>query len=120
MIIRMTVLDNDFTDFLESFAKNLQVKIMCDYSARRNVRKTVEIFSKSANGKILTDEDKSFIYSQVNKAFSDYANRVISDDKEKHYLISNFFVEIVDSFQEKWENDEYVYYFSKSCAVITQ
>lgn len=120
MIIRMTVLDNDFTDFLESFTKNLQVKIMCDYSARRNVRKTVEIFSKSANGKILTDEDKNFICSQVNKAFSDYVNRVISDDKEKHYLISNFFVEIVDSFQEKWENDEYVYYFSKSCAVVTQ
>lgn len=121
MIIRMTVQDNDFVEFLASFAKNLKAKIIFDDNTLKTLEKTVEIFAKSSHDLVVTDEDKSFICSQVNKAFSDYVNRVISDDEQtKHYLISNFSVEIVDSFQEKWENGEYVYYFSNSNVVITQ
>lgn len=118
MIIRMTVLDNNYEFFLENFAKKkLETKILFG----DDVRKIIRIFAESSHGLVVTDEDKSFICSQVNKAFSNYVNRIISiNEQTKHYLISNFFVEIVDSFQEKCENGEYVYYFSNSNVVIAQ
>lgn len=122
MIIKMTVHDNDFAEFLESFAKNLKAKMICNDNSTRDDRcKTVDIFSKSANDEVLTDEDESFICSQVNEIFSKYLSQTyFLNEETKHYLISNFCVEIVDSFQEKWENGECVYYFSNSIAVIAQ
>lgn len=124
MIIRMTVQDNDYEFFLVNFAKSLANGFTNNYfidSSIENIRKTLSILNKPAgNDEAITEEDKNFIYLYINEAFSRYLKRSDLDHQIQQYLLLSFYIEIVDSFQEKWENSEYVYYFSNSNVAIVQ
>lgn len=112
MIIRMTVQDNDYQFELKDFARKLPSRLKVNSDIKTYTKLTI-LFSPN-------ETDKLYILKRINRIWIEYINNLWDDEQIKHYLISNFFVEIVDSFQEKRENGEYVYYFSNSNVVIAQ
>lgn len=112
MIIRMTVQDNDYQFELKDFARKLLPKLKANSDIKAYTKLTT-LFSPN-------ETDRLSILKKIKYIWIEYINNLWDDEQIKHYLISNFFIEIIDSFQEKWENNEYVYYFSNSNIVIAQ
>lgn len=118
MIIRMTVQDNDYWFELKDFASRLSSRLIANSDMETYI-KIITLF-RSNETERHTETDSSFVLKEINYIWSKYIDDLKYDEQIKHYLISNFFVEIINSFREKWENGEYVYYFSNSNVVITQ
>lgn len=120
MIIRMTIQDdNDYQKELKNFANDLLIKLLLASSDRETHNKIFTVFNSNETEEV-TIADKFFTLKEINCLWSKYIDCLNYDEQTEHYLISNFFIEIIDSFQEKWENGQYVYYFSNSGAVIAQ
>ena len=132
MIIRMTVHDNDFTGIIESFSRNLANKIMfardMDPDENPNDWYEKEFLPKKTirdiimNHEELTDEDKALMKAAVIIEWANYVPHAFHDDKEdsEDYLKRNFEVTISDTYVDKWENDEVVYYFTNPNLYISQ
>lgn len=132
MIIRMTVSDNDFTDVVEDFAKNLYGHLFAmpssdNYKPDEYVEKV--IFPKDKLRQILnpnncgmpTKEEKAFVCECVRKAWEAYLyNRYYSTDSNLGYLLKEFRVSTTYTMHDKWENGEVVYCFITQRVCLTQ
>lgn len=132
MIIRMTLNDNDFTQEIERFAKNLFDRLYWakdasfydnDYSKWYQVYKAQEELQKLLNPNItdsLTDEDKITIKAKVFLEWWDFVDGLNFKEDTKKYLKKDFECSISYDFKDKWENGEVVYYFTTNQKYITQ
>lgn len=140
MIIKMTVRDNDFAELLESFSKNLTMKLLTYYlknsklpedSIEEKLKKSREnfdnydrvntILNPNTDVKLKKNsEDYNFLKNTIEKEFEEYLiNKKVSKDS-KEYLLNNFKVEISYEMIDKLENGEVVYYFTTQNVFITQ
>ena len=132
MIIRMTLNDNDFTQKIERFAKNLFDRLYWakdvsfydnDYSKWYQAYKAQEELQKLLNPNItdsLTDEDKIAIKAKVFLEWWDFVDGLNFKEDTKKYLKKDFECSISYDFKDKWENGEVVYYFTTNQKYITQ
>ena len=138
MIIRLTVNDNDYSYFLETFAEgllsrinNLPAHISSDASiedklqAHKDWERTFDIINpNTTTADNITEDDKQFMCSRVKKAFEFYLSKSFSKDMDaehtREYLYSNFECSVGYDFKDMWENGEAVYYFSTANVIICQ
>lgn len=136
MIIRFTIHDNDFSDALKLFARQFYSKIVCrpisvnattgeTITMRKELNRWIELLHDP--DELLTPEDKEFVCNCVRIAWNDFADKVDQTYYSipglkctRKYFKENFDVEIVDSFQELWENGEVCYYFTTAQIFIIQ
>lgn len=133
MIIKLTVHDNDFSDWLVSYAKQM-------FYYRRNTKPVSEmtIEEKAAEvDRILAHDD---IFKMVNpntdeKITNEKATKIIKYIREefevflinkkvgestREYLLRELTITIQKSFTDRWENGEAIYWFQHSNQVINQ
>lgn len=140
MIIRITVNDNDFTEYLERFSKNLDskllslVEIICSddnipvdekINAHRDWDRTFKLLNPNCTtSKNITENDKAFMRQQINIAWELFISKhITSEDAEDNglkYLLDNFECNVGYDFKDMWENGEAVYYFTTAQMHITQ
>ena len=132
MIIRMTLNDNDFTQEIERFAKNLFDRLYWrkdvsfydnDYNKWYQAHKVQEELQRLLNPNItdsLTDEDKTAIKAKVFLEWWDFVDGLNFKEDTKKYLKKDFECSISYNFKDKWENGEVVYYFTTNQKYITQ
>ena len=129
MIIRVTVADNDFTNYLKSFLISFKKLKLTDTLTNNE---TTEFYMKffeynqkddyarnllsKDSTEVLSQDDKDFLLKYIEDLFS-FSVRAC---EYKKYLIDNFKIDILTSFVEKWENGECIYYFAKSGKYIEQ
>lgn len=144
MVIRLTVNDNDFTQVLEKYlnnkmfnltldlmdkAQNLQEKreankhdekVLKAYNDAMSVyadaeSKLREIFNVN-NHNQLTTEEKDFLEERLQTSFDYYIKRY----NKPQELLGKLKVKISDTFTDKWENGEVVYWLQSSNTVVIQ
>lgn len=132
MIIRMTVNDNDFGNFMvmDDFVKNLTLytfKVPEDieqYDSETQIALIREVMhvDKLLNPNVTeewTKEDRVLIEKRVKDAFSLFLKGKVKEDT-RNYLANNFQVRVVDYVEDKWENGEMYYWFQHSGMYICQ
>ncbi len=130
MIIKMTVTDNDFTQEIERFCKNLISDLLfktapkemsteetSEFYIKQN--KVLEILNPNITDK-LTDEDKATVISAVFKQWYEYVDTHNFSERIKKYLKENFVCNLLQRFTDRWENGESVYYFTTNQKWIVQ
>jgi hypothetical protein len=133
MIIKLTVHDNDFSDWLVSYAKQM-------FYYRRNTKPVSEMTSEEKAAevdRILAHDD---IFKMVNpntdeKITNEKATKIIKYIREefeaflinkkvgkstREYLLRELTITIQKSFTDRWENGEAIYWFQHSNQVINQ
>lgn len=132
MIIKITVKDNDFTQQLEQFAKELfkrlwltkdleyfngdRLKWLEAFDAQEEIRKLLN----PNITEVLTDEDKTVIKAKVFLEWCDFVDKLQKSDHTKKYLKDNFRCSVSFHFIDRWENGEAVYYFTTNQKFVTQ
>ena len=124
MIIRLTVKDNDFTEYIEPYMKNFVSyirELTSEFDMGENPTfeqlhswrqrdKEVNRVMNPNMSIILTDNDKKFIIEQVKRTFNIYfSNRFEQDTVE--YLMRSLDVKVLVRMEDKWENGEVFYWF---------
>lgn len=130
MIIRMTVNDNDFGNFMDDFVKNLTLYTFkvpedieqYDSETRIAIIREVMHVDKLLNLNVTeewTKDDRVLIVKRVKDAFSLFL-KVKAEENTRNYLASHFQVRVVDYVEDKWENGEMYYWFQHSGMYICQ
>lgn len=122
MIIKLTFNDNDFTDILYSFAKNMFINLTCGIKSSYS-REEYEKFNKLLNPNIceqLTEEDKKTIIKRCKEQIEEFIVHCTEKESEVVYLKQTLKVEIIETLEDKWENGEVVYWLQHSGAVVRQ
>lgn len=117
MIIKFTVGDNDYWRIMDTFAGQFS-SILVRKSPREESDKVSKLLNPNLT-KSYTEEDKTFLISEIKKMFKNFVESRV-DVEASDYLIDNFKVEIVNSMEDKWENNEMYYWFQHSDTVINQ
>jgi hypothetical protein len=131
MIIRMTVHDNDYTDVIESFCRDLKKKLLFYdeevYSTIKNFinkvwywdyrRKLVNLLNPNEDRK-LNKEEKKFICTEIIHLWEKYVSSTNLIDSID-YLINSFQVTITYRLNDEWKNNEVVYFFFDNDKFIT-
>lgn len=131
MILKMTFNDNDFTDLLFSFAKNLHVYATMGVKPTGSLsteelienRKDWKKYNDLLNPNIKathTEEEKEIILKRCKDKLEEYITYYATSERTKEYLKKNLKVEMLKSLEDKWENGEVVYWLQHSGAVVRQ
>lgn len=144
MIIRLTVNDNDFTQVLEKYLNNKIFNLTLDLMDRAQdlqekreshkddekvlsqyndaiskyadaESKLREIFNVN-NHNQLTTEEKEFLKERLQTSFDYYIKRY----NKPQELLGKLKVKISDTFTDKWENGEVVYWLQSSNTLVIQ
>ena len=116
MIIKMTVDDNDFSEILEKFGRNLSMNVLkcpdnieeLDSSIQISILKEIRLIDRLFNPNVTedhTEEEIQLIKKRVKDTFTLFIHKRVSEDTER-YLLDNFQVDVVKSMEDKWENGE--------------
>ena len=122
MIIRMTLDDNDFTEFIEKFADRLFLNLM--HYVPENPDDIIEM--NDAIAKLLVTQEKyspdiiAFCVGIIEELWYKYVKECSELKTDTEYLINKFKVSMSTTYEEKWENGEAVYYFTSNQHYITQ
>ena len=119
MIIRITINDNDFTHRLENISMGLMAKVSKNFLDKKDCDGYMKFYNL-ANPNItekLTKEQKKFMIDAVSSTISTIAKKTETPDHAK-YIEDNLKISIVDSYKDKWENGEVLYYFSKQNIIL--
>jgi len=120
MIIRITVNDNDFTEYLEQFAGDLELRSYYCKLIRKN-KFTHEHYVYDERFRQLfyntdkyTTELTKELCDMIKHSWEIFVKEILEledyqDDKTREYLIKNFKVKFQKSLTPKWENGEVVY-----------
>lgn len=117
MILRITVNDNDYTQCLEKVVPGLVIKAQHYLVSRagnaRTVWKNYKKFGDviDPNTETLTEKQKGFAVSVFRKTL-EYLIQKKFDAEHSKYILNDLRVSIVDTYEEKWENGEVLYYFT--------
>lgn len=122
MIVKITVKDNDFSDLLVDFCKNFWTYIVLgmdenDFEFDRHIR-----FRNMLNPneeRELTSDEKFALLKRIEDAFRQYITARKSEDTVK-YLMKHLTISIQNSFTDRWENGEAVYWLQHSGVVVNQ
>lgn len=128
MIIKMTVKDNDYSEILENFAKTILRFRFSEHLNSPDVDPKIQFLAIKRENKFeqltnpvkrdkLTDDEKKFVIEYIKDAFKVFA---VGNSSNSFLLLKQFNVIIKNSFIEKWENDECVYFLTRSNTIITQ
>lgn len=138
MIIKMTVHDNDFTEKIENFCKNLLADILLGEAENYDEMTLEEQFNwwkqhtriqtlmNPNNDDSLTHSQRFIICEEVKKLWYKYVDSHRMSDSTndeshvKQYLKKAFRVQINYQMTDRWENGETVYYFTTNQKFITQ
>lgn len=144
MIIRLTVNDNDFTQVLEKYLNNKIFNLTLDLMDRAQIlqekreankddekvlkayndamsayayaeSKLREIFNVNSHNQ-LTTEEKDFLKERLQTSFDYYIKRY----NKPQELVGKLKVKVSDSFTDKWENGEVVYWLQSSNTLVIQ
>ena len=119
MIIRATVRDNDYTQYIERFFK--QFWRNCFYILDDNV--SIEEIIKHDELRDLLNPNvveipnnmqKNIVIKNVKEKLSQYLTKVGVSE-----IVDDLNVEIVDCYKNIWENGEVVYYFTAGNVMIS-
>lgn len=121
MIIRVTCGDNDFDRVLRLFMNSLYIKVtgvdICqDFSLDEHKR-----FSRMLNPNVdypLTDQDREDLVSKIRSTFEKFVK--FADPEFADYLVRRLEINILNSFEDKWENGEAYYWLQHSGLVVNQ
>lgn len=119
MIIRITINDNDFTHRLENISRGLISKVGKNFLDKKDCDGYMK-FDSLTNPNItdkFTKEQKKFIIDAVSNTIKTIAKKSETPDNAK-YIEDNLKISIVDSYKDKWENGEVLYYFSKQNVIL--
>ena len=122
MIIQMTFNDNDFTDILFRFSKNMYINLTDGINmdaSKEEIRTYIELLNPNI-GKKLTDEEKKKIKKRCEKMIEEFIICCTENRDDLPYLKQALKVKIIDSVEDKWENGEVVYWLQHSGAVVKQ
>lgn len=122
MIIQMTFNDNDFTDILFRFSKNMYMNLTDGINmnaSREEVRAYNELLNPNIDKK-LTDEEKKKIKKRCEKMIEEFIVYCTENGGDLPYLKQSLKVNIINSVEDKWENGEVVYWLQHSGAVVRQ
>lgn len=120
MLIRITVEDNDFTEYLEQFAKDLELYSYYHKLIMEN-KFTHELFTEDEHFRQLfyntdkyTPELVKELCEIIKHRWKLFVTEILElkyfqDEKTREYLIENFKVKFQKSLTPKWENGEVVY-----------
>lgn len=122
MIVKITVKDNDFSDLLVEFCKNFWTYTVLgvdekDFEFDRHIR-----FRNMLNPneeRELTSDEKFALLKRIKDAFQKYISTRKSEDTVQ-YLMKHLVISIQNSFTDRWENGEAVYWLQHSGAVVNQ
>jgi hypothetical protein len=123
MILRITVNDNDFTEYLEQFAEDIELfdytrKLTTDnmsidalYEHIKSKERFRELFY---NTEKYTPEFAKELCDMIRKYWEIWVTSCLKleewqDDDTREYLIKEFKVKFQKSLTPKWENGEVVY-----------
>lgn len=138
MIIKMTVHDNDFTEEIEKFCKDLWENLYFgkdDNYENMTLKEKVQWWREyddfrdmlnPNNDDILTTSQRRLVCDHVKELWIKYVNTHRVDDSSsdedhtKKYLKKNFKVQVNYQMSDRWENGEVVYYFTTNQKFITQ
>ena len=144
MIIRLTVNDNDFTQVLEKYLNNKIFNLTLDLMDKAQIlqekreankddekvlkayndamsayadaeSKLREIFNVNSHNQ-LTTEEKDFLKERLQTSFDYYIKRY----NKPQELVGKLKVKVSDSFTDKWENGEVVYWLQSSNTLVIQ
>lgn len=124
MIVKITVNDNDFGDVLVGFCKRFYEYVAVgvdagDFDFSRHMR-----FRGMLNpneDKKLTEEETADLIDRIRQAFYRYiSTQTRCKEDTVKYLMKNLEVNIQDTFKDRWENGEAVYWLQHSGAVVNQ
>lgn len=120
MLLKITVNDNDFTEYLEQFAKDLELRSYYCRLIRKNKFTHEHYVDDECFRQLFYNTDKYTpelakelcdiirhrweIFVKETLELEDY-----QDDKTREYLIKNFKVKFQKTLTPKWENGEVVY-----------
>ena len=123
MVIRLTVGDNKYTNVIKKFVdrliENLVYNINLDVDDLITTEKELRRGSRIIgiiNSKEVSDNERGYLIQQIRNAFYSY----IRDKRNDEYISDNLLITITDSFIDKDENGEVVYWLSTSKIVIVQ
>lgn len=123
MVIRLTVGDNKYTNVIKKFVdrliENLVYNINLDVDDLITTEKELRRGSRIIgiiNSKEVSDNERGYLIQQIRNAFYSY----IRDKRNDEYISDNLLITITDSFIDKDENEEVVYWLSTSKIVIVQ
>lgn len=123
MVIRLTVGDNKYTNVIKKFVdrliENLVYNINLDVDDLITTEKELRRGSRIIgiiNSKEVSDNERGYLIQQIRNAFYSY----IRDKRNEEYISDNLLITITDSFIDKDENGEVVYWLSTSKIVIVQ
>jgi hypothetical protein len=120
MILRITVNDNDFTEYLEQFAKDPTIThFFCttrlpEYSDWQTIKKMDRFRELFYSTEKYTPELIKELVEGVKLRWELWVRHELQleewqDDDTREYLIKEFRVEFQNSLTPKWENGEVVY-----------
>lgn len=120
MILRITVNDNDFTDYLEQFAEDPTItKFYCtttlpEFSGWDAMKKMNRIRELYYSTEKFTPELINELIESIKLNWELWVRHVLQlkewqDDATREYLIKNFKVKVQKTLTPHWENGEVVY-----------
>lgn len=120
MILRITVNDNDFTEYLEQFAKDPTIThFFCttelpEYSGWDTMKKMNKFRELFYGTEKYTTEQIQELVDGIKLHWELWVRHELQledhqDDDTREYLIKNFKVKFQKSLTPKWENGEVVY-----------
>lgn len=135
MIIRITVHDNDYSPILESLAKTFRNGGLytigrckdCTKVDFSEYVKNKESWEKVMNPNYRKDEITPDDMSRSSKLLYEHVENFLKnwfiapeDQDESAYVRSDLLVDIVDTYESKWENGEVLYYFLRGDVYLVQ
>lgn len=129
----MTVEDNDFTELLEDFANDLRKlffqETKCNYENDYNpeillqlieTEETIRQTLWAGSMEEVTEEGKTLLKARLHIMWGKYVDSGEQEDRVKEYLKRDFNCSFSFTFNDKWENGEVVYYFTRTDKWISQ
>jgi hypothetical protein len=120
MILRITVNDNDFTEYLEQFAQEPTIPRFFyttkdpEYSNIEAFKQHERLYELFYNTEKYTPELVDELIARIKKCWELWVRHMLiledwQDTDTQEYLIKNFEVKFQKSLAPKWENGEVVY-----------
>lgn len=137
MIIKFTLNDNDFTHYIELFLKTPLIIRASDYSKHLQLKLSrnskdyykkwkdislereefLNLLYKCVENKI-NEEEQEKLLKYLKKVFLLYIKATTNDD-DYNYIKNNIIIRLNKTIDDKWQNDEVVYYFISNEKYIT-
>ena len=111
MIIKLTFKDNDFTPLLENYTSKI-----FDIGYYNSINEYSEFKRKiyKYENDNLSEKEKQQLKKLIENQLIINCRKYISTHKEAEYLIKSLEIKIVETIEDKWQNNEVVYFITSN------